>query len=447
MIPFKYPHKKQQERKLTMTSWLNIFNLCIGVLMSALYGYQIVYTLIALFQRRRKNTALAAETETPPALHRYAVIIPARNERNVIPHLIDSLRQQDYPAELIDLYVIADNCTDDTASVAREAGATVFERFDRTHVGKGYALDYALKEIFRHHDKGYEAFLVFDADNLVDRNFFREMNKTFDGGARIITSYRNSKNFSSSWISSASALWYLRESRFLNAARESLHSSCLISGTGFLVARDILEKNDGWKHHLLTEDIEFSIDAVIHGEKIAFCEKAMTYDEQPISFSQFWIQHLRWAKGFYQVFRHYGKPLARRLMRCSRADKLSCFDLLMMILPAMLITVLALSVNLAALLGGAIASNTALIVAAAGTLANTLISFYLMFFLYGALTLLCERNMFRATAWETLRCLLSFPVFIAAHVPMSVQALFCAVEWKPVVHTCSRTMKDMMLHQ
>lgn len=429
-----------------MTAWLNIFNICIGLLMSALYGYQVIYAGIALIQRRRRNRiAQAAENHAAP--HRYAVIIPARNEQQVISNLIDSLKQQDYPGELIDIFVIADNCTDNTASIAREAGATVFERFDQIRKGKGYALDYALKEIFAHYDKGYEAFVVFDADNLADKSFFREMNKAFDGGARIITSYRNSKNFGSSWVSSASTLWYLRESRFLNAARAALNSSCMVSGTGFLVARDILETNGGWKHHLLTEDIEFSIDAVIHGEKVVFCEKAMIYDEQPISFSQSWIQRLRWAKGFYQVFRHYGKDLAKRLISCPLKDKLSCFDLLMMILPAMLVTVLGLAVNAAAILGGLLTKNALLISTAAGALGNTALSFYCMFFAYGALTLFCERSMFRATFAEKLRCLFTFPVFIAAHVPMSIQALFCAVEWKPVVHTCSRTMADVTLHR
>ena len=425
-----------------MTSYLNVFNLIIGLLMTLMYGYQAVYILVALLAGWRRRHTAQADTQTAQN-HRYAVIIPARNERCVLPHLIDSLRRQNYPAELIDIFVIADNCTDDTASLARSAGATVFERFDTVHVGKGYALDYALKKIFSGYDRGYEAFVIFDADNLVDENFFREMNRTFDGGARIITSYRNSKNFGSSWVSSASALWYLRESRFLNAAREALHSSCLVSGTGFLVARDILEKNNGWKHHLLTEDIEFSIDAVIHGEKVAFCEKAVIYDEQPISFSQSWAQRLRWAKGFLQVFRQYSKALARRLVRCPLRDKLSCFDLLMMILPAMLVTLTGLAVNLTALIGGCLVSDASSVTTALTSMGGTLLSFYAMFFFYGLLTMLTERRMLRATFYEKLRCLVTFPVFMAAHLPMSVQALFCAVEWKPIHHTCGKSLNSL----
>ena len=422
-----------------MTSFLNMFNTCLGLLMGLLYCYQMIYVFIGLFQRR-KPIGPSASDSAP--LHRYAVLIPARNERRVVPHLIDSLRRQDYPAELIDIFVIADNCTDDTAKVARAAGATVFERQESTLVGKGYALDYAMKEIFAHHDQGYDAFVVFDADNLVDHRFFTEINRTFAAGARIITSYRNSKNFGSSWVSSASALWYLRESRFLNAVRRRLNSSCMISGTGFVVARDILERDNGWKYHLLTEDIEFSIDSVIHGEKIVFCEEAMLYDEQPITFHQAWLQRLRWAKGFYQVFRHYGGALAKRLLSCPRKEKLSCFDLLMMILPAMLATVLCLGMNLLAMIGGILISDASLLTAAARMLLTTFGNFYLLFVVYGLLTMITERNVFHATWYQKVRCLVLFPIYMFCHIPMSVQALFCTVEWKPIAHTCAHTLSD-----
>lgn len=425
-----------------MNTTLQIFNICIGSLMAILYFYQIVYVIVGLVDlwKRRREPVDFPEAS---AFHRYAAVIPARNESRVIAHLIDSLKRQNYPDGLIDIFVVADNCTDDTAQVAREAGAAVFERFDSSCVGKGYALDFAFKEIFARYDKGCEAFLVFDADNLVDPDFFREMNKRFDAGDRIITSYRNSKNFGSSWVSSASALWYLRESRFLNAVRSVLHSSCLVSGTGFLVARDILEKNDGWKHHLLTEDIEFSIDSVIAGERVAFCEAAVLYDEQPVTFSQSWVQRLRWAKGFYQVFGRYGGRLFRQMLRSSRERRLSCYDLLMMILPAMPITVLGLVVNLCALFGGLIVSDVALVQNASFTLCSTVGNFYLLFFAYGALTLFCERRMLRnVTSSQIARCLITFPVFMAAHVPMSIQALFCAVEWKPISHTCVKTVGE-----
>ena len=140
----------------------------------------------------------------PPAkrLHKYAAVISARNESTVIGELIHSIKKQNYPAELLDVFVVADNCTDNTAAVARRAGAIVFERFNRKEVGKGYALDYAFQRIEKDYAAaGYEGYFIFDADNLLDANYVAEMNKAFDSGCRVITSYRNSKNYDSNWIS------------------------------------------------------------------------------------------------------------------------------------------------------------------------------------------------------------------------------------------------------
>lgn len=131
----------------------------------------------------------------PKKLHRFAFIIAARNENAVIGNLIKSIKAQNYPSELIDVVVVADNCTDNTAEIARSCGAIVYERFNKVLVGKGYALDYAFNKIKE--DEGdytaYDGYFIFDADNVIDRNYVREMNKTFDQGYRVVTSYRNSK--------------------------------------------------------------------------------------------------------------------------------------------------------------------------------------------------------------------------------------------------------------
>ena len=169
-------------------SFVDIFNFCVFLVFSVCYVYQIFYVFVTL-------------TKKPPQLtakknHRYAVIVAARNENAVIGDLIHSIRVQNYPQELIDIFVVADNGTDNTAAVAQEAGAIVFPRFNKEHIGKGYALDYGFSCIRQHYSENeYEAYFVFDADNVLDVNYFREMNKTFDNGAVASTSYRNSKNY------------------------------------------------------------------------------------------------------------------------------------------------------------------------------------------------------------------------------------------------------------
>ena len=181
------------------------------------------------------------------------------NESAVIGRLIRTLKEQDYPSELLDVIVVADNCTDNTAEVARSAGAIVYERFNKVQVGKGYALNELFSQIrSRRPLSDYDAFLVFDADNIVDSHFVSAMDRTFAQGYDVLTSYRNSKNFASSWVSAGYSIWFLREARFLNYPRMKLHTNCAISGTGFLVSSKIIEENGGWPYHLLTEDIQFS---------------------------------------------------------------------------------------------------------------------------------------------------------------------------------------------
>ena len=211
-------------------SFVDIFNFCVFLTFTICYTYQLYYVFVVL---TRKPKVLTAKKN-----HKFAAVISARNESAVIGDLIHSIKVQNYPSELIDVFVIADNCTDDTAEVAREAGAIVFPRTNDKEVGKGYALDYGFQCIReRYADKGYEAFFVFDADNVLDVNYFREMNKTYDNGAKASTSYRNSKNYDSNWISAGYAVWFLREAKFLNQARLTLNTSCAAKVSGLLHRR------------------------------------------------------------------------------------------------------------------------------------------------------------------------------------------------------------------
>ena len=305
-----------------MLRFLESMQWVLFIFFTAAYAYQIFYLLVGLWGKQRGGVENAE-------LHRYAAIISARNESAVIGRLIRTLKEQDYPSELLDVIVVADNCTDNTAEVARSAGAIVYERFNKVQVGKGYALDYLFKHIFEEQgEDAYDAFFVFDADNIVDPQFVREMNKMYDTGEySALTSYRNSQNFCANWISAGYALWFLRESRFLNRPRTRLGVNCAVSGTGFLISADVLREEGGWNYHLLTEDIEFSIASAVRGRKIGYCGNAIIYDEQPEHFRQSWDQRLRWSKGFYQVDAKYTGALLRGCTRGGKAG-MSCYDML-----------------------------------------------------------------------------------------------------------------------
>lgn len=425
---------------MEMLHLIEILNFSVTILFAVLYFYQAVYVVIGLVRRKWEDRY------QPKQLHRFAAIVAARNEENVIGELLDNLRKQNYPSELLDLYVVADNCTDRTADVARNAGAFVYERFDEVHKGKGYAMDYLFRQLKNEGKNDYDGYFVFDADNLVDPNFVREMNRTFDEGYDALTSYRNSKNFGTNWISSGYSIWFLREARFLNFPRMLLGTNCHVSGTGFLISGKVIEENDGWPFHLLTEDIQFSVDSAIQGRKIGYCDKAVIYDEQPTTFRQSWDQRLRWSKGFYQVDREYTVPLLKGCFRKGRLGS-SCYDMFITVAPGMLLTVALILIN-TILLIGFIVQPTHISSLVTGELAELVLStfsgFYVIFFLYGLLTVLSEWNHIHAKAIQKIGYVFTFPIFMFTYIPISIVALVKKVEWKPIQHTATKENGDLV---
>lgn len=407
------------------------FNCVISVIFTLCYAYQFFYIFVGLLKKPKKFSAKKQ--------HRFAVVVSARNESSVIGNLISSIRNQNYPQELVDIFIIADNCTDNTAEIARSAGAIVYERFNKEQVGKGYALDWMFNIIESEYaDRNYEGYIIFDADNVLDPNYIAEMNKVFDNGYRIITSYRNSKNYDTNWITAGYSLWFLREAKYLNNARMQLGTSCAISGTGFLVSADVIRENNGWIHHLLTEDIEFTTDSIIHGEKIGYCADAILYDEQPTKFNQSYTQRLRWAKGFYQVFRNYGAKLVKGVFKGS----FSCFDMLMTIMPAMLLTLISIAINIIAIPIGIINHSNELMTLVS-ILVKTVANFYGMFFLLGLITTITEADQIHCSKPKRVLYLFTFPLFMLTYVPIAIVALFRKIEWKPINHSVSKSLTEI----
>lgn len=270
-------------------------------------------------------------------------IIPAHNEEAVIVNLIESLKKQNYPKDLLDIYVIADNCTDQTAKIAKEHGAIVYERIDEEHKTKGYAMNWFLNKMIQK-NADYDAFCVFDADNIVDEDFMKNMNKKLCQGEDIVQGYRDIKNPTDSWVSAGYAIFYWTMNRFYHLARYNLGLSPLINGTGFMVRFDLIKK-EGWNTKTLTEDIEFSLKNIIKGRKIGWAIDAKVYDEQPIGFRQSWSQRSRWTVGHLQCMKYYTTDLVKSV---KEHKSLLNFDGLLYILgiPMMLLTFLLLGVNL-----------------------------------------------------------------------------------------------------
>ena len=233
---------------------------------------------------------------------RFAVLVAAHNEHAVIGQLVDNLLDLNYPKDLYDIYVIADNCSDDTAKIAGEAGAIVCERFDNEKKSKGYALEWMFDRLFEMEKSGtvYDAVAIFDADNLVHPQFLMEMNNRLLKGDRIIQGFLDAKNPYDTWVSGTFAIAFWVIDHVSHLAKTNIGLSAVLGGTGMCITIDILKKY-GWRATCLTEDMEFTMKSLAEGIKTTWAHDAIVYDEKPLTFKQSWTQRKRWAQGQFDV--------------------------------------------------------------------------------------------------------------------------------------------------
>ena len=300
-----------------------------------------------------------------PARTRFAILIAARNEELVIGPLINSLLAQDYPSDLYDIWVVPNNCTDNTALAARNFGARVLECTVPVK-SKGEVLRFAYNRL---RGRRYDAWLVFDADNVVDPRFLAEMNNARMAGARAAQGYRDSKNPYDTAVSGCSSIYYWMMDRFHNGGKAGLGVSAMIGGTGFMVTQALLDRLGGWRTETISEDLEITAQAVLAGERVAYVPRAITYDEQPLTWEQSFTQRRRWSSGTLQVAQCYLPALNEAQ---SRRPRLSLFDFeATLLLPAYQLAALAglACTALSAALGGRTLLQ-ALLLGLAGALGN-----------------------------------------------------------------------------
>lgn len=429
--------------------FIEVLSLVLGIIFACAYLYQIVYFLVGIGAEARERLAGTKKrlpvSEYGTQSKRYAFVIAARNEANVISDLIGSLKNQTYPSELFDIFVIADNCDDDTADVARQAGAYVYERTNTEKMRKGYALS----DLFEHirEDFGgygaYDGYIIFDADNIVEKNYLVEMDREFVKGRRIITSYRNSKNYGVNWITSGYSVAFMREAQYLNRPRRILHSSATVSGTGYLFSSEILEEMGGWHYHLLTEDYGFTADLITKGEKIGYAQNAMFYDEQPTGFKQSWTQRVRWTRGFYQVLFRYGKGLIKSMFK-DRSMFLSRYDIFMFLAPSFLFNLVTVALSVLAIVLNIIDMQKASSMGPDVILSfiSGLAGFYALNLVQGFIVVASEWNEIRATSGRKIASIFTYPLFMFTYIPISLVALFVRPQWNPIAHNKVDSLED-----
>lgn len=285
------------------------------LIFSIIYGSYFLIMASGVFIRKKNSVDSTKKNH-------FAILIAARNEELVIENLIKSLKKQNYPKSKYDIYVIINNCTDNTLIVAKKAGASIIECKCKVKT-KGDVLAYTFDKL-KNNDE-IDAYVVFDADNVVHTEFLNEMNNSINNGYEVVQGFRDTKNICDNWLSTSYAILYYLQSLFINKSRFNFGKSSFLNGTGFMVKKNIIDEY-GYSPKTITEDIEFTAMCAINGVKIAFNEYAITYDEQVTNFTNSLKQRKRWSFGAIQCLKNYTYTLLKMGIKNKRFE---CFDVIL----------------------------------------------------------------------------------------------------------------------
>lgn len=378
----------------------------------AAYGLYYGLTGICAFLKPKEDKVKSKK------INKFSIIIAARNEEEVIGNLIDSLKKQNYDKDYYDINVIVNNSTDNTYKVAKKNGVNTI-KCEIPVKAKGDVLRYVFNK-FKNHDN--DAYIIFDADNVVHPDFLFHMNKSLNCGYKLAQGFRDTKNYKDNWLSGSYAIFYYLQNFFFNLSRKKINSSASINGTGFMVEKKFIESLD-FNPVTLTEDVELTTICAVMNEKIDFVKDAITYDEQPTNFMVSFKQRLRWSKGNLQCWSKYHHDLAKGFIK---NHNLACIDMYLNNLAAF-IQVLSITVILAGFVEKILTETATFTIAG---LASMLVSYIFTVIVSIFITIYNKKS-----TPAMISSILLFTFFVITWFPINIVSLIKRdVKWDHIGH-------------
>lgn len=409
-------------------SGLNIVTIWGMLALMFIYWFRLLYILYAF-----------TKDEPAPSTdkrYRYAVLIPARNESRVIANLLHSIKKQDYPAELIDVYVIVEDEKDPTVEIVKNFGYnTVVRPSLEGRRTKGYALDDAISYI-KARGESYGSYFIFDADNLLSVDFISKMNAMKASGVKLGMGYRSSKNANENLIAGCSHTLFLFLNTLTSKGRSRFANKIVLSGTGYFLDSDIVEQAGGFIWNGLTEDCELSLWCCEHNIKCAYNTDAVFYDEQATTYKQTNKQHIRWLWGHFAAEKKYHKKI-RKAFFTQKGEKFAKMDILIGLTPLILMLILlAANIIISSVLGVAcMLEGNILFKEFFKNAIKVILCTYIFFSVMTIMTFIADHKHRSFGAFHALKIALVFPIYMANFVIAFFKGLNKKnLTWQPIEH-------------
>ena len=357
--------------------------------------------------------------------HNFCILIPARDESSVIEDILKSIENQTHKIDMKDIYVIVESNDDPTVKICDKHNASVIVRKHLNLKSKGYALDEGIKYIESKKIK-YDAYFIFDADNILDKDYIKNMIPIFDKGYDLATGYRNCKNGNESVVAASSSLTFSLINELFNKVKTKKTKNITFSGTGFYIRGYLIDKFKGYPFNSLTEDYELSCYATLNDLRTFYNTKSIFYDEQPVKYKDTINQRVRWIKGYFTVRKRYYKQILRSIKK-GNPNNASKIDNGIGIIPYLLTVISVMLFFIASLIDFII--NKSLI------LPIFILSIYLILFILTIVLLILEKDKLSINNSMKIKTLFFNPIFILSFIPCAIKALFKKeVKWTKVNH-------------
>lgn len=391
------------------------------------FGIQLIYILL-FFVRAKKYPVSEVK-------HKFGIVIPARNESSVIADTIKCILASDYPKDKFDVYVVADNCTDNTAELARKAGAIVYERFDDDpkHKKAGYALKYLFEKIMEERPDEYEVFIKFDADNLMERDYISRMNDAFHAGVKCARGYSNSKNIDQNVIAGISGLWYIRDCRFASNFRSAIGQGTMLGGAGMMFSAEIIKKH-GWDCLTSSDDSEFTMRRLNQDKiKTMYVKDAIVYEDQPATIKDTFRRYKRMAGALNKLFYTQGIKSFLLFFVRWKWTYIDMFITLMFIPVCVLMCLWLPLYYLYVLIYHGIMGNWEIFWTYMTTICYSLaFAFVAMFILQALLAVALERKRIKAPVRKLMPAVFLFPAFMIIYAAAITIGVFSKPKWHAI---------------
>lgn len=402
---------------------LFIYILCLILVAISL----IIFISNRILESENNNHPIKEEKKKPD----FCILIPAKDESKVIKGPLDSIKNQTYKINMQNVYVIVEDIKDPTVNICKEYKCNYIVRKHLELKRKGYALDEAIKQI----KKEYDAYFIIDADNILDKDFFKYMSKVYQKGYDIGVGYRDNKNWSSNVISACSGLVFTIANN-INKRKNKTNENITITGTGFYIKGNIIKEFGGYPFHEITEDYELTLYATVHKLTTCYEERAIFYDEQPTTLKASIKQRIRWIRGYFNARVNYLPQLKEKIFD-NQMNYGSVYKEIMWLRPILILALAFVIFYLAIII-----NQIYMLIKSTYDLSSLILGLivigitYLVMMFFTIYQLISERKHIKVKNSLKVKIILYNPIFLLTFIYCAIAAIVKKnITWERIEHT------------